>query len=399
MTTKDFNSILNRRGNGSMKWSKEHIGRRFNVRISDDDEIYPMYIADTDFKYPKKIMDEFYEKYQEPDFGYFDMPDGYFESIVEWYKKIHGISIQKEWIIPSIGTVTSLNLLADMLGRGKNFLIFTPVYRPFKNCEQFGNLYTLPLIYKDQQYFIDFENLEKSFIENHIDLILFCNPHNPGGRVWNRKELRRLVTLCKKYQVIILSDEIHADVQLSERKFVSLLEFQEDYDQIVISTSPNKTFNIAGLSCSYVLSGNEKIRQDFQNLLNRYHFAPNRVGIEMTEIVYHDGQEWLQNMRQVVAKNVSIVTEVLESVGIQVMQPDAGFLVWVRLDSAINIEDFILKIAKDKNIYLETGSRFVDNYEGWLRINVGTITQRAEEAMRRFKDFYSSYLKEIKNKI
>lgn len=390
----NFETISYRKGNGSMKWGKEHISRRFQVNINDQDEIYPMYIADLDFKLPPEILDIVHEKYKNPDFGYFDIMDSYYNSIIHWHKEIHNMDIKKEWIVPSIGTVASMNIMAEIMGQNKNFLIMTPVYRPFKGCCHPGTCFTFPLDCIHEQYKIDFDTLEQSFIQNKIDILLFCNPHNPGGKCWTKNELETLVRLCKKYKVLILSDEIHADIQLSEHKFTSLLQYQNEYDQIVVSTSPNKTFSLSGLSTSYILCSNKELRQKFQGFLDRFHFAPSRMGIEMTEIVYTHGQEWLKQMNKVVWQNVMMVKATMENLNISVMMPDAGFLVWVLLDSSVDVDQFILDIAQDQKIYLESGSRFIENYEGRIRINVGTSPSLVKEAMNRFAITYKKAMKQ-----
>lgn len=389
----DFYTILNRKENGSMKWEKAYIKRRFQIDLQGSDQFYPMFIADMDFKLPKEILDAMHQRYQNPDFGYFHVQDSFFESILEWFKKKHHIQLQKEWIVPSIGTISSLHLACDMVARNKNILTMTPVYGPFQNCCHLGNMYTIPLILKNNRYYIDFDQLECVLKMKMIKAILLCNPHNPGGRVWTWNELKCLVDLCKEYHVVILSDEIHGDIQISNQHYTSMIEFHDYYDQIIVSTSPNKTFNISGLSTSFIICPNIKLKEDYEEYMNHLHLTANRMGVEMIEMVYKYGHDWHEELVQVIKSNIQTIINTMKSLNITVMIPDAGFLVWVKLPNEINVEQFILDLAKETHVLLEPGSRFVENYEGWLRINAGTSPQLVEEAMQRFENFFLLYNK------
>ena len=349
-----------------------------------------MFIADMDFEMDQKVKEEMLKVCERPDFGYFHISDSFYESIVNWYKDIHYIDIKNEWIVASIGTIISMHLACDMLARDQGVVIMTPVYGPFANCANIGKKFTLPLLYREGRYNIDFEGLEKLFQTQDIKVLLMCNPHNPGGRVWNRDELKKVVQLCKSYQITILSDEIHADIKLSQ-DFVSLIEFSNEYDQIIVSSSPNKTFNISGLSTSFILSASPQLRQMYSGYLNRLHIGPNRMGINMIEIVYTYGKNWYLELVEVVKKNVEFAINCVKDTEMVVMKPGSGFLLWVYLPKVQNIEQFVLDLARDTHVLLEPGSRFVEKYEGWVRINVGTSPQIVKKAMKKFVDYYQNY--------
>ena len=387
----NFNDIVQRKGSGSMKWERPYILKRFNVDIPDHEDMYPMFIADMDFHLPTEVLSHMHEKYLDPDFGYFHIQDSFYESVVDWFLEKHHMKIEKDWIIPSTGTVTSLHFICDMIARDQNILTMTPIYGPFKNCCEIGHMVTLELDLVDNRYEINFDKLEDILKNKDIKVFLLCNPHNPGGRSWTKEELKRIVLLCKEYHVLLLSDEIHGDFCLGEHCFTSMIEFADLYDDLIVSTSANKTFSISGLSTSYMLCKNEKLRQDYDRYVNRLHISCNRMGIEMIELVYRYGKEWHNELIQVIKNNVQVVLDTMNRLDIQVMKPDAGFLVWVRLDDSIDVEKFILDLAKETHVLLEPGSRFVENYQGWLRINVGTSPILVKEAMERFEQFYRSY--------
>lgn len=383
--------IMNRRNNSSMKWDYKYIKKRFLIDVDDASTFYPLFIADMDFKMDKNIKEKLHQLVEEPDFGYYFTKESFFESIIDWYKDIHSIDIHKDWIVPSVGTIASMHLACDMLVNNEDVLIFTPVYGPFFNCAKIGNPKSLPLLLHNGQYSIDYVNLEKLFKEQNIKVLLFCNPHNPGGKTWDKDELYKLVLLCKQYNVTILSDEIHGDFILTEKKYTSLIEYSDIYDQIIVSTSPNKTFNISGLSTSFVLCANKELKARYESYLAKLHLGCNRLGMDMIEYVYTYGKDWYLDVLKVIKNNVNKIVEQAKEAGCEVMIPEGGFLVWVHLPGIKDVSQFILDLAKDTHVLLETGARFVDNYDGWVRINAATSSELVNTAMTLFKNYYKNY--------
>ena len=387
----NFDLMLERRHNGSMKWEAPYINKRFHTHLQADDLFYPLFIADMDFTMDSQVKEKLVNFVNEGDLGYFHVQDSFYESIINWYDAIHHINVKKDWIIPSIGTITSLHLLADLHAKDKNILIMTPVYGPFYNCSKIGHTYTLPLKIQDQEYDIDFEQLENIFKVHQIHTLLFCNPHNPGGKAWTYEQLSRLVQLCKQYDVMIISDEIHGDMLISDKKFISLIQFFDEYDRIIVSSSPNKTFNISGLSTSFTICKNEYFNQQFQDYLKKLHIEPQRIGIYMIETVYNEGRQWYQDLLKYLRRNIEMVIGRLETTDMKIMKPDAGYLVWVHLPKIKDIDQFIIDLANQTHVLLETGSRFVDHYDGWLRINTATQYELLKEAISQFVEFYNEY--------
>ncbi|WP_300385175.1 aminotransferase class I/II-fold pyridoxal phosphate-dependent enzyme, partial [Clostridium sp.] len=217
----NFEELLDRSNNGSKKWNIEYIKRRFP---GTKDKIYPLFIADMDYKLPDEITNYFLEFIKAGDYGYFDILDDFNKSIINWYKKIQGCQIEDNWIIPGIGTITSINqAITALKDKDESILIFTPVYGPFRdvvvknNC----NLVKYPLTLKNNKYVINFEKLEESIVTNNATSILFCSPHNPSGRVWSKEELDSLINLCKTYKLKLFVDEVHSDLLVSEKKHIS----------------------------------------------------------------------------------------------------------------------------------------------------------------------------------
>lgn len=384
-----FENLLERRGNGSMKWEKAYIQKRFG--IWEDEHIYPLFIADMDYKMDERIHTHLLHAMNQPDFGYFHIQNGFYDSIMEWQKQIHHLELKKEWILPSIGTITSLNIACDLYARNENILMFTPVYGAFQKCAGVGSCVTLPLVLHDMRYDIDFDALEVLLKTKDIKALMFCNPHNPSGRVWKKEELQRLVMLCKQHQVYLFSDEIHSDIMISEEPFVSLFSFADEYDRILVSTSANKTFNLSGLCTSYLLCKNQTMREEIQAYLDRLHLSCNRIGVMMSEYAYSYGREWYEALLIELKSNIQLVKHSIKDTNIKIMEPESGYLVWMYLPNVSDIDEFVLALAKETHVLVESGSRFVDSYDGWIRINTATSTALLKAAMDVFVNFYNHY--------
>ena len=389
----DFEDILCREENGSKKWNKDYINRRFPGFKTP---FYPLFIADMDYKLPIEITNNFMGFIQKGDFGYFDVLEKFNESIVNWYKKINDIEIDKNIILPGIGTLASMNLVAKtLLNKNDSVLIFTPVYGPFRDIVKNNelNLIKQPLKNIKNRYYIDFDELESNIIKNDIKCVLMCNPHNPSGRVWDYDELNKLVYICKKYNVFLLSDEVHSDLILNDKKFISLINFGKDYENIIISSSPNKTFNLAGVCGSYLLIKNKILHDKIKNTFLKNKLEINRVGYEFLVACYENGHNWVDSLRENIKENLKIVELLLDNKGIEVMTPESGYLVWVRLNKVNDSLEFVEKLARESGVLLESGTRFVDSENGYIRINIATSKSIIEKSMRELNKFYDEFIK------
>lgn len=387
----NFDKILSREGNGSKKWNREYINSRFGEVPKN---IYPFFIADMDFSLPKEIHEEVTRELSHGDFGYFDLQESYYDSIVRWYKQTKDITLQKEWLLPSVGTVSSMHFIAKTV-ENPVFATLTPVYGSFKkSSDYYGKLVEIPLLWNEGKYEISFELFEKYIIQNNINVILFCNPHNPSGQLWSFEELEQLVSLCKKYDVLIMSDEIHSDLCKRESNFISLIHFFDRYKNIVISNSPNKAFNLSGLNSSYIITHNNELLKKINYEHEKLHISVNRVGAKYTEVVYRKGIEWLENLEDYLENNIDLLISILDLPGIHVVSPESGYLIWIELENIKDVDLFVRKLAQKTGVLIETGSRFISNYGSFVRINVATSQRILEKGMLEFKEFYLSYEEE-----
>lgn len=386
----NFEDILDRKNNGSKKWSEEYIKKRF--KLEDTEEIYPLFIADMDFKLPDEIIRPVLDNIMSGDFGYFDVKDSFYNSIKKWYKEQYKCDVKREWIVPSIGALTSMNLIVEnIFDKNDKILIFTPVYGPFKDAIKNNNMTLVchKLFIKDNRYYIDFEKLESQLKD--VRGIILCNPHNPSGRCWSKDELERLIGLCNKNNITIISDEVHGDLTLKDNKFISLAKYLDNQKNIIVISSPNKTFNIAGLNISTFLCSNKILREHLEDEFNKRKMHVNRLGCDFSTICYKNGYKWLEALKANLNENMNLAIDIIKNTNIEIIEPEAGYLLWVKLTYISNIDDFVIELANNKKVLLETGSRFIENYEGFLRINIATSKEILREAMLRLVDFYNSY--------
>lgn len=385
----NFEKLLNRSNNGSMKWNIDYIRKRFP---ETPERFYPFFIADMDYKLPQEILDSFNKFIQEGDFGYFNIQGDFNESIINWYENMYNTKIKNEWVMAGIGTITTIKVsLSALLNKGDGVVIFTPVYGPFRDVVNSSELDLIQekLILGDEEYKIDFESLENTIKEKNVKSILFCNPHNPSGRVWNKDELDRIVTLCKENSLLLIGDEVHSDLTL-DGEFISLAKYFNEYENILVSSSPNKSFNLAGLNASYMLCGDENNYKKISLQLSKNKLGPNRIGINFLKICYSYGERWVKELKANIIENINLAKCILENSDVEIITPKAGYLLWVKLNKVSDIEEFTKNLAKDTGVLLEPGSRFVSNHEGYVRINLATSKENIQNGLGEFVIYYNN---------
>ena len=389
----NFEDILQRRNNGSKKWNEEYIEKRF--KIKDAANYYPLFIADMDFRLPKEVMEPLMEFIALGDFGYFDIKEEFYNSILKWYKDRYKSEIKREWIVPSIGALSTMNVMVDKLfKKGDNILVFTPAYGPFKDVilNNDMNLVSYKMKLNNNRYSLEFKEVKALVEKEDIKGLIICNPHNPSGRCWNKEEINEIINICMEKNIIIISDEVHGDLDLGNN-FNTFSNYLNQYKNIIVLSSPNKTFNIAGLEISTFLCSNEEMRDDLASELSKRKLHPNRVGTRTLTLCYENGSTWVDELIKNIKENIDLTVDMLNVEGITTMVPDAGYLLWVKFDNIPDIDDFIIKLAQEKQVLLETGSRFIKDHEGYLRINVATSKAILKEAIPTIVEFYKDYIK------
>lgn len=378
----NFSSAVDRRKSNPSKWLK--------VNNTEEDFVLPMSTADMDFELCKEIRDDLTVYISEQVLGYSRPTKEYLESVVEFFKSYHGFNIRKEWIFTTPGVVSALaTAIGEFTNVGDKVIIMTPIYPPFYDVVkgQGRQVSECPMIFKDGNYFIDFELLEKQAEE--AKLILFCSPHNPSGRVWDVEELEKLGKICIDNGLVIVSDEIHSDIMLSEKKHRVIGTISgEVLDNSIICTAASKTFNIAGLQCSNIIIANEKIRSRFIAANEKIGLErANVLGMVATQSAYTNGQAWIEEVTEVIKENLRVLVSFLEKYNnlFSYVVPQASFLVWISYEKMGIDENKMCELLNEAKCYVNLGSEYGHGGEGHIRINLGLPEKYLTENLMRLE--------------
>lgn len=384
----NFDEIIDRRGTKCLKYD-------FAKKRGYEEDIFPLWVADMDFKTTSYVEDALIEVAHHNIYGYTNTQDGdgFFDAVSGWMKRHHNWDVKSEWHIKTPGVCFAIaTAIRAVTKLGDSVIIQQPVYYPFSNIiKQNGRKLISSDLVRDEEnhYSIDFEDFEKKIVENNVKLFILCNPHNPVGRVWNKDELKRIGDICLKHNVIVFSDEIHFDFVWEKEHFI-FQEVDEAFKEITITaTAPSKTFNLAGLQQSNIFIANEDIRKRFED---EYDISgldePNIFGIAASQAAYSKGDEWYEAMRSYVWENIKFADDFVnnELSGVTMNKPEGTYLIWLDFNktglSVGEIDDLIINKAK---LWLDSGKIFGKAGEGFQRINVTCPRKVLEEALERIK--------------
>lgn len=392
----DFNIKPDRVSEKCRKWDLEIIRDKFgNV----DADFIPMWIADMDFKIPKKIEDKFIETVKRGVFGYTYCYEEFYNSVINWQSEIHGVEVNKDEITLTYGTVSTIHYtIQAFCNEGDNIILNTPVYDPFESAskKQGVNVIYNTLDIVDNRYYINFETLEKQIKAYKPKLMLFCTPHNPSGRIWSLEEIRKVAKLCKENGVILVADEVHAE-HIHFGKFESILKLEDDLlDNIILLTSPNKGFNLGGLKTSYSIVRNKEIRNKFRKKLNQNSItSPNVFGIIGIITAYNECRIWLKEVNEYIKENYIVLEQFIKEKlpMIKVMKMESSYLAWIDISELdMNSDEFTTKLAIEKGVLLEDGGHFVADGENYIRMNLGTQRENVYNALVRIEAFINGLM-------
>lgn len=381
--------LMERDGTYSLKW--DGVKKKFG-----SDELLPLWVADMDLASPECVQKAMTKRAAHPLYGYTVYPESYFDAIQKWMANRFSWQIDKEWIVPCYGVVPSLNFIISAFSQeGDGIIVQTPIYPPFVSSVKQKKRRVLDntLIYENGSYHIDFNDFERK--AKDAMLFLLCSPHNPTGRVWNKDELERLIDICKQHDVLIISDEIHADIVYDKRHHI-IGSFEKIKDQSIVLNAPSKTFNVAGLNTSYAIIPDPGVRQAYIREQNRSGITNgNPFGIEALISAYQSGSPWLDQLKEHLLSNITYVKIFLKkhNIPIYVVPTEATFLLWLDCEemkmSHNELVDFFIHKAK---LGLNDGLSFGEAGEGFMRLNVGTSKNILKEAMQRL---YHAYKAEV----
>jgi aminotransferase class I and II len=359
-------------------------------------DLLPMWVADMDFKTPPFIVEVMKKRMECEVFGYTAKPESWYEAIISWQKRRHKWTITKEMISFVPGVVPALAMAVQAFTqRGEKVMIQQPVYNPFAQVirNNHRELVNCPLELKDGQYYINFKLFEKKI--KGCKLFLFCHPHNPGGRVWTLEELKKVATICAQNNVIIVADEIHADLTLLPYEHIPFASVSEEAKQnSVVFASPSKAFNMAGLATSYAVIANPTLRRRFESYVEGNELAAGNVFAFNTVVAaYNKGEEWLQQMLTYVQGNIDeVVSYIKENIPqLKVIIPQASYLVFIDFSALqLNQKDIVALCTNRAHLALNDGSIYGEEGNGYMRINLACPRSVVRQALAQLKDAITS---------
>lgn len=379
----NFDEVVDRRGTDCLKYD---MLRPF----FGEDDILPLWVADMDFRTPDFIMEAIRKRLEHEVLGYTFRSQGFYDSVIGWVKRRHNWDIRKEWISFSPGVVSAITASVLAFTKpGEKVIVQTPVYFPFFECVRGTKrrLVENPLKLADGRYQFDLDDLE-SKIDAKTRMLLLCSPHNPGGMVWKPEELRALDEICRRHNILVVSDEIHSDLLFEGNRHTPYASLgEETASRTIVAMAPSKTFNVAGLSSSFVVIPDPALKKKYEKLMYTLHIHGGNIpGTVALEAAYTHGDNWLAQMMAYVQENYnfldSFLKQHLPKVG--VMRPEATYLVWLDF-RAYGMKDRQLNrfIVTHARTGLNNGGRFGTGGDGFMRINIGCPRSLLEEGLQR----------------
>lgn len=383
----DFDKIIARDGTASVKQD----GRVSYFGTSD---VLPLWVADMDFAAPEAVIKVFTQRAEHPVYGYTFYPESMYDALIAWLQKRHGWTVERDWIVMAPGVVTSL--FASVMAfaeSGEGVIVQPPVYAPFFAAVTTNQrrLIENPLILVGGVYYIDFEHLERCAADG-AKMLLFCSPHNPVGRVWSRAELEQLLAITRRYDITILSDEIHADLIYPDLthpnpQHTTLAMLANDSDKIITAVAPSKTFNIPGLGLSALIVPHSVQRAKLKKVFDSLHLSNNNpFSIAAFEAAYRGGEAWLDALLIYLQGNRDFVGDYLKKniPSIRLIQPQGTYLLWLDCRDLgmtdLQLETFFVKEAK---VGLNQGKSFGKGGSGFMRLNIASPRSVVAEALNR----------------
>lgn len=384
----EFNTIVDRRGSFCTQW--DFVADRFG-----EANLLPFTVSDTDFAVPKEIITTLQQRIAHPVFGYTRWNHTAFkESIQNWFLKRFMYQLDSDWIVYSPSVIYSIAKLIELKSTiGDHIVIQTPAYDAFFKMINAENrtLIETQLLYQNNRYSIDFTDLEEKLKHPNCTIFLLCSPHNPTGRVWTEEELRRIIQLCKQYQVFLISDEIHMDILRKNQQHLPIFQAASDIDNIALCTSASKTFNTPGLIASYLLIPDSALREQFLGVLK------NRDGLSSTSIfgmlslitAYNDCGYWLDQLNVYLDQNIQQTEIFIKTYlpDLTVVPAQATYLLWIDCSNLpFSMEEIQKALIHHGKVAIMAGGTYGDSGTNFLRLNVGCSKEKLLDGLTRLRE-------------
>jgi cystathionine beta-lyase len=392
-----FDTAINRKGTYCTQW--DYVEDRFG-----EADLLPFTISDTDFMVPKEVLKTLKERMNHPVFGYTRWNHHELkEAIKQWYQSRFDTLLEEEWIMYTPTVIYAVSTLIQMLTKkGEGVVLQTPAYDAFFKVIQDNDrlLVENPLIYEENQYRIDFTDLEEKLARPENKVLLLCSPHNPTGRVWKQWELEKIVALCRQYSIFLLSDEIHMDILGRGQRHIPITRF--NYEQVAIVTSGTKTFNFPGLTFAYALIPNLGLREHFQRKLKNADglSSTNIFGMLATMSAYRYCSHWVDELNHYLESNQRYVKTFIQEKlpDVKVVDLEATYLMWLDVSKAVSdiplLREKLISVGK---VAIMDGSIYGGNGHQFLRLNIGCPKSKLVDGLdRMLKSFEAAAAIEIK---
>jgi cysteine-S-conjugate beta-lyase len=395
----DFDQEINRKDTQSAKWGVIQDPDNPSRWITTDDyfgdnRMLPLWVADMDFPAPQPVVDAMVRRAQHGIFGYTIRTNSYDAAVVNWMKRRHGWDVASDWILTTPGVVPAVNLLIRTFTRpGEKVLVQQPVYYPFFTAieNNAAQIVSSSLLLEDGRYRMDFADFEKKAADPATTLFILCSPHNPVGRVWTREELTRLGEICLRHNVLVIADEIHADLVYKGVTFTPFAGISAALAQnAVVCTAPSKTFNLAGLHTSNIIIPNPSLRRRFQKTLNSCGMGKwaNPFGVVACETAYREGEEWLEQVLVYIEANLDFLQHYIDAhvPGVRLIRPEGTYLVWLDC-RGLGLDNQALKrlMMEKARLFPDEGFIFGPEGDGFERINIACPRAILQEALERIR--------------
>lgn len=383
----DFDRLVERRGTGSVKYDTAFAHGK-------PADLLPLWIADMDIPSPPEVTAALQQVVARGLFGYCETDDRYAQAVCGWMQRRHGWQTQPEWLIITGGVLSALAIALHAFTKENDaVMVQPPVYPPFaeKVLANRRRLVLNPLVEEDLHYSIDFADMERKMANEQVKLLILCSPHNPVGRVWTKEELCRIGELCERYDVLVLSDEIHCDFVFDGHKHHMLASLDDRFAARTITcTAPSKTFNLSGLYTSNIFVPNEKLRTTFAaSVVALGGGKVTQLGCEACRAAYTLGEPWLEELLNYLHGNLCYVADYLrENIpGVRAMVPQGGYLMWLDLRGLGMEDDRLDAFITDKaKLWLNRGDSFGVGGSGFMRLNPAVPRATLETALARLAD-------------
>lgn len=390
----NFDTMIDRRGTSCLKYD-------FGMERKGRDDLLPLWVADMDFKLPEEILADLRKRVDHGIFGYTAPDAEYYAALDRWFFTHHGYHVDPATVTVGCSVVYGLATGVKAFSEpGDAIIIQQPVYYPFREViEDNGRKFiNSQLHYENGKYTIDFDDFEKKIVENKVKVFILCNPHNPVGRVWKKEELEKLGDICLRHDVIIMDDEIHCDFTFPGHKTTSFMTLDAKYRKnLVLYTSPSKTFNVAGLQPANIIIPDEGLRAKYRKANSAAGYSQGNVmGMTAVKAVYTRGDEWHKELLEYINGNMEFVRDFVKTnfPRAHFVEPEGTYLLWIDFSGYGFTDEELEHIMVDEaHLWLDSGKMFGPATAQFERFNIACPRATVQQAFKQLKDAIDSHKK------